>query len=81
MFQPLDRFEDLFHLVGFRMAFAVLDIDPGVALPGSFVHPMTGIPLAGIAKVVVANMADFRKADPIGVLPHPRENPIHPGHV
>ena len=49
--------ENLFNLIRLGLAFAVLNIDPWIALPRCFVDPMTTPGLPRFTEVIIANVA------------------------
>jgi len=58
------------YLIAFGFTPVALDIDAGVALPGSPIHAVAGSRLASIAEVVVADSAEIFEA-------HAARAPLH----
>lgn len=68
--QPFNCLEYLFDLIGFCLAFAVLDVDPWVTNPRGLVHPMTSACLTGLPEIMVAYPAEIGKTNPSRIGAH-----------
>ncbi|MCB1902768.1 MAG: hypothetical protein KDI18_01420 [Gammaproteobacteria bacterium] len=62
--------QDLFHLVGFSLAFVVLNVYSGVARPGGFENAVAATALTGLPKVVFADLFQITKPNPFGIRLH-----------
>jgi len=62
--QSLDGFEHLLYLISFCHSFIILNIDTRVALPESFVDPVTAAGLPGFTKVMIAYFAQVAETYP-----------------
>jgi hypothetical protein len=63
--QSLNGFEHLLYLISFCHSFIILNIDTRVALPESFVNPVTAASLPGFTKVMVTYFAQVTETFPL----------------
>jgi hypothetical protein len=62
------------------MPFVILDIDPGITLPGCPVDTMTAASLTGLTKEEVADLAEIVKPDAFRIASHLRKDVIKLSH-
>jgi hypothetical protein len=55
----------------------ILDVDPGVSLPGRFVNSVAATFLPGITELGVAYLAEVLKSDPFRIASHLSDNPFN----
>src|SRR5574337_496403 len=72
--------KNLLNLVCFGFPLIILNIYPWVALPRSFVNPMTAPPLTRFAKIMIAHLAQLTESDIPRILTHMREHVFYSTH-